>query len=40
MASARKMITEAETLADIGYHVAILMLMNAVFLIFGVYLFG
>ena len=40
VAGARKIITEGATLADISYHVSILMLMSAVFLSLGAYFFS
>lgn len=40
VAGARKIITEGATLADISYHVLILMLMSAIFLSLGAYFFS
>lgn len=40
VAGARKIITEGATLADISYHVSILMLMSAIFLSLGAYFFS
>ncbi|MFT6586310.1 MAG: ABC-type multidrug transport system permease subunit [Cognaticolwellia sp.] len=40
VAGARKIITEGATLADISYHVTVLMIMSAVFLSLGAYLFS
>ncbi len=40
VAGARKIITEGATLADISYHVSILMIMSVVFLSLGAYLFS
>ena len=40
VAGARKIITEGATLADISYHVSILMLMSTVFLALGAYFFS
>lgn len=40
VAGARKIITEGATLADISYHVTVLMIMSAVFLSVGAYLFS
>ncbi|UUO22670.1 ABC transporter permease [Colwellia sp. M166] len=40
VAGARKIITEGATLADISYHVSVLMVMSTVFLALGAYLFS
>ncbi len=40
VAGARKVITEGATLADISYHVNILLLMSALFLLLGSYFFS
>ena len=40
VAGARKIITEGATLADISYHLSILVAMSAVFLALGAYLFS
>jgi ABC-type multidrug transport system permease subunit len=40
VAGARKIITEGATLADISYHVSILMIMSVVFLTLGAYFFS
>ncbi len=40
VAGARKIITEGATLADISYHVSILVVMSTVFLALGAYLFS
>ncbi len=40
VAGARKVITEGATLADISYHVNILLLMSTIFLLLGSYLFS
>jgi ABC-type multidrug transport system permease subunit len=40
VAGARKIITEGATLAGISYHVSMLMIMSAVFLTLGAYLFS
>ena len=40
VAGARKIITEGATLADISYHVSMLMIMSTVFLALGAYLFS
>jgi len=40
VAGARKIITEGASLADISYHVSILILMSAIFLSLGAYLFS
>jgi ABC-type multidrug transport system permease subunit len=40
VAGARAIITEGATLSDISFHVNILLVMSAVFLILGSYLFS
>ncbi|MGB1200257.1 MAG: ABC transporter permease [Cognaticolwellia aestuarii] len=40
VAGARKIITEGATLTDISYHVSVLLVMSAVFLTLGAYLFS
>ena len=40
VAGARKIITEGATLADISYHVSILIGMSVLFLALGAYLFS
>lgn len=40
VAGARKIITEGATLADISYHVSVLMIMSVIFLTLGAYLFS
>jgi ABC-type multidrug transport system permease subunit len=40
VAGARKIITEGATLADISYHVSILVVMSSIFLLVGAYLFS
>lgn len=40
VAGARKIITEGATLADISYHLSVLAIMSAVFLVLGAYLFN
>ncbi|MDO6446364.1 ABC transporter permease [Colwellia sp. 1_MG-2023] len=40
VAGARKIITEGATLADISYHLGVLAIMSAIFLVLGAYLFN